>query len=71
MTPTDDMLADDPTPLDAPHKYHQHDAELVGHDDDPELLDPDDAAAIAMTPEDYVLSSGEAMESALGQAGTA
>lgn len=68
--PADDMLAEDPTPLDPesqPHKFHQHDAELEGDDEHDVLLDPDDAAQLVMTPEEYVLSSPEAMDSALLQ----
>lgn len=68
MTPTDDMLAEDPTPLDDPHKFHQHDAELDSDDEHEALLDPDDAAQLTMTPEEYVLSSDEAMASAVEQA---
>lgn len=69
MDATDDMLAEDPTPLDLPHKYHQHDADLTtDHGDPDELLDPDAAAALAVSPEDYVLSSDEAMTAALDQA---
>lgn len=69
MTPTDDLLAEDPTPVDPPHKFHQHDAELDSDDEHEALLDPDDAAALTMTPEEYVLSSDEAMAAALAQAG--
>jgi hypothetical protein len=52
------------------HKFHQHDADLDAGDQDGDFLDPsehDAAWADALTPEEYVLSSPEAMDSALDQ----
>lgn len=50
------------------HKFHQHDADLDAQDDD-EMDDDHDAIwADALTPQEYVLSSDEAMASALKQA---
>lgn len=50
------------------HKFQQHDVDPSGQVDDPESMDPDEAWAGAVTPGDYVLSSDEAMASALMQA---
>lgn len=49
------------------HKFVQHDFDP--NDDDPAFVEDEDAAwAEAMTPTEYVLSSEEAMASALDQA---
>jgi hypothetical protein len=52
----------------AARKLHQHDADLEAGADDPEMMDLDAALAEAISPVDYVLSSDEAMASALEQA---
>jgi hypothetical protein len=50
------------------HKAHQHDVDLAEEvDEDDRILSLDEAYEGAMTPEEYVLSSPEAMASAIEQ----
>lgn len=72
LVPTEDLG----TPLDIDalgsthektHKYMQHDASPMLHEEDTHEEDLDAAWAKAMTPEEYVLSSEAAMESAIRQ----
>lgn len=51
------------------HKFVQHDYDPATDTDVPEWVEDEDAVwADALTPQEYVLSSGEAMASAIEQA---